>query len=362
MSAGLTAAWGVRGFIEAGGVYTAYQRGGPEGAPVVILLHGSPESADAVVGVAGALSDRFDVVGLDTPGNGLSEGLAPDAPESADYARHVLRVMEALGVRRAGVYGFHTGAGTAMSLALSAPERVAALALDGYAVWTAEERADLLAHYLVTFPPRLDGAHLASIWARLEAQLVFFPWYDARLAARMDLPDTPMSVRLRRLRDWLCAPETYVKPYAAAFRRVGEEGPDRVEVPTLIGASAPDPLSAHLDRLSDLSAAVTVERWGADRAEAFDAIARHFAAHPGDPAGEPLVASAPPPVFAEAPHDLPWSPDRHGGFLLEIWRSLAARVIAHADSEPALAAGLDPQALQSRLLTHVARHTGLIAD
>ncbi len=362
MSLGLGSAWGARGFVEAGGVYTAYQRGGRAGAPVAILLHGSPESADALAGVADTLSDRFDVIGLDTPGNGLSEGLPGDQPGSADYARHVLSVMTALGVRRAGIYGFHTGAGTAMSLALEAPDRVAALALDGYAVWTPAERADLLERYLVTFPPRLDGAHLASIWARLEAQLVFFPWYDARLAARMDLPETPLSVRLRRLRDWLCAAERYVQPYAAAFRRVGEDGPDRVAAPTLIGASAPDPLSAHLERLGEVSSTVTLQRWGSDRAEAFEAIAAHLFAHPGEPAGEAIAPDAPPPAFAEAAHDLPWSPDPHGGFLLEIWRALVSRVIANADSEAALAAGLDPQALQSRLLAHVARHSGLITD
>lgn len=350
--------WGARGFLTANGLRTAYQRAGRRGAPVVILLHGSPESADALAPIAERLMAGFDVIGLDTPGNGLSDALPHDDPSSEDYAAQLSAVLDAFGVGQAGLYGFHTGAGTAMSFALREPARVSALSLDGYAVWTEDERADLLAHYLKTYPPVWDGAHLVRIWARLEEQLVFFPWHQARLAARMHLPPTPLKTRLRRLRDWLLAPQAYEKPYRAAFKRRGEIGPDRVAVPTLIGAMARDPLHGHLDRLQAVSAPVTIRRWGLDREAALAEITAHLTTHPGAPAArEP--ERAPTPVFAETPPGLPWAPDEHGGFLIDVWRRLRNHAIETAADEAELRARIDPDALQAQLLAHVARHTGL---
>lgn len=353
-------AWGRRGAVRVNGRAVHYRRMGLPGAPAVIALHGSPESASAVHEAARALAARFCVIAPDTPGNGLSAPLDIPDPAREDYARHLLAVMDALGVARAGLYGFHTGAGTAMAAALMAPERVSALALDGLAVWTQAERADLLARYCVVYPPVWDGSHLAQIWARLEAQLAFFPWYETRLEARMNLPLTPMETRLRRLRDWLTAHEHYPAPYRAAFKARGEDGPDRVTVPTLIGAMERDPLSAHLDRLPALASGVRLARWGEDRAGALDAVVRHLAAYPGaaasrpDPSDKALLAGLAAPALR---HD--WAPDAHGGFLLKLWRDLSDGVIATARDQAALDAGLDPYALHARVTAAIQARTGL---
>jgi pimeloyl-ACP methyl ester carboxylesterase len=353
-------AWGRRGAVRVNGRAVHYRRMGLPGAPAVIALHGSPESASAVHESARALAARFCVIAPDTPGNGLSAPLDQHDPDRGDYARHLLAFMDALGVARAGLYGFHTGAGTAMAAALMAPERVSALALDGLAVWTQAERADLLARYCVVYPPVCDGSHLAQIWARLEAQLAFFPWYETRLEARMNLPLTPMETRLRRLRDWLTAHEHYPAPYRAAFKARGEDGPDRVSVPTLIGAMDRDPLSAHLDRLPALAPSVRVERWGDDRAAALQSIAAHLSGCPGSPASKPdpsdkaLLASLASP---QARHD--WAPDDHGGFLLKLWRDMRLEAIETARDQAALDAGLDPYALHARVTAAIQARTGL---
>ncbi|MEO1038485.1 MAG: alpha/beta hydrolase [Pseudomonadota bacterium] len=358
VKSGFEPGWGERGFFNANGLRTAFQRAGPRGAPVVILLHGSPESADALSPIAERLIAHFDVIGLDTPGNGLSEGLPLNEPSSEDYADQLGHVLDGFGVTRAGLYGFHTGAGTAMSFALSRPERVSALALDGYAVWTAAERADLLANYLLTYPPVWDGSHLIQTWARLDEQLIFFPWYDTRLAARMPAGAVALEVRLRRLRDWLLAWQSYVKPYRAAFKRRGEIGPDQVSAPTLIGAMDRDPLSVHLDRLQDCAASVEIRGWGDDREAALSTMQAHLKACPGAPAnGEPAPAS--PPVFAEPPPGLSWKPDEHGGFLVALWAAIRRHALEAARSEAELAAALDPEVLQAQLLAHIAQHTGL---
>jgi pimeloyl-ACP methyl ester carboxylesterase len=351
--------WGVRGALKVDGRAVHYRRAGKTGAPAVLLLHGSPESASALHGVAAALDDRFDVIAIDTPGNGLSEPLAEPQPDSEAFARHALAVLDAFGIERAGLYGFHTGAGTAMSAALIAPARITALALDGYAVWTEAEREALLRDYCVVYAPVWDGSHLARIWARLEEQLIFFPWHDRRLAARMDLPPTPMETRLRRLRDWLTAWESYPAAYRSAFRRAGEVGPDRTAVPTLIGAMARDPLDAHLDRLTDVSPAVRLQHWGEDRETALSDIAEHLSAHPGssatcDPHHPALLESLAAPQAAEG-----WAPDDHGGFLLQLWTQLRGEALCAARTEAQLAEGLDPRRLHARVTAAVQAHTGL---
>ncbi|KPP80372.1 MAG: Hydrolase, alpha/beta fold family protein, partial [Oceanicaulis sp. HLUCCA04] len=311
--------WGQRGAVSVQGRTVHYRRMGPRGAPVVILLHGSPESASALHAIAGRLADRFDVIGIDTPGNGLSAPLDHPAPERSDYAHHLLAFMDVMGAVRAGLYGFHTGAGTAMVAATLAPQRISALALDGYAVWTPQERAALVKDYCVVYPPVWDGSHLARIWARLEEQMIFFPWNYPRLGARMSIPPTPIEVRLRRLRDWLTAWDTYPAPYLTAFRAVGEDGPDRVGVPTLIGAMDRDPLSVHLARLTRLSPHVRLVNWGEDREIALDEMDAHLAAHPGEPATPPdpsetrLLTRLAKPEPREG-----WEPDDHGGFLLQL--------------------------------------------
>lgn len=352
--------WGARSAVRVNGGAVHYRRAGEPSAPVVILLHGSPESASALFAVAGALGDRFDVIGLDTPGNGLSTPLDLPDPDSDDYARSLFAFMDVMGIERAGLYGFHTGAGTAMSAALLAPGRVAALALDGYAVWTPQEREDFLARYCVVYPPISDGSHLARIWARLEEQLIFFPWNTPRLDARMNLAPTPLEVRLRRLRDWLTAWESYPAPYRAAFKRDGHVGPDRTTVPTLIGAMARDPLSEHLPRLGPTSDAVRLRRWSRDREAALSEIAAHLADHPGAAAttpdsGDPdlLISLARPAAR------LGWSPDEHGGFLIKLWRDLRLEAIAAAGDQAALDAALDPLSLHRRVTAAIQAETGL---
>lgn len=343
-------AWGTRKAVPVRRRAVHYRRAGREGRPVIILLHGSPESASALHAIAGRLADGFDVIGLDTPGNGLSAPLLHPAPERADYAHHLFAFMDVLGISRAALYGFHTGAGTAMVAAKRAPERISALALDGYAVWTPEERAALLKDYCVVYPPVWDGSHLARIWARLEEQTIFFPWNCPRPDARMHLPPAPIAIRLRRLRDWLTAWDSYPAPYLAAFRAVGEDGPDRVAVPTLIGAMERDPLSLHLARLTQVSPHVALANWGEDRDRALDEMTAHLAAHPGEPAtrpdpGDPALLES---LAAPEPRE-GWHPDDHGGFLLQLWHELRREVIASAGTQSELDAGLDPMRLQARI-------------
>jgi hypothetical protein len=246
-----------------------------------------------------------------------------------------------------------------MHAALQAPERIAALALDGYPVWNEAERADLVSRYCVVFPPVWDGSHLAQTWARLEEQLRFFPWNTPRLDAHMHLPPTPIAIRLRRLRDWLTAWDCYPAPYLAAFRARGEEGPDRVAVPTLIGAMGRDPLAAHFDRMPTLAATVQCVNWGDDRPAAIANMLAHLRGHLGESASASAATDTSLLASLTALESRPFLPDDHGGFLLKLWYDLRAEVIAQATSQEMLDQGLHPMALQRRITGIIQAHVGL---
>jgi pimeloyl-ACP methyl ester carboxylesterase len=115
--------------IHAGGVTLAGERAG-EGRAVV-LLHGLTATRRYVVMGSRALQrSGHDVIAYDARGHGASS----PAPSSRDYGYEVLAddlvaVLDALGLARAVLAGASMGAHTALRLALTRPERVAALAL-----------------------------------------------------------------------------------------------------------------------------------------------------------------------------------------------------------------------------------------
>ena len=160
-----------------------------------------------------------------------------DSPRQAPAWRTspaaTLEFVDALGIGRFGIYGFHTGASIGTALAQARPDRVAAVAANGLVVLTEAERAAILRDYLPPLVPRWDGGHLAWLWARMREQAIFFPWHDRRAATRMDF-DVPPADRLHAgLLEFLAAGDHYHVAYAAAFM-------DRAErrLPALRGAAA----------------------------------------------------------------------------------------------------------------------------
>jgi pimeloyl-ACP methyl ester carboxylesterase len=238
-----------RHFIEVDGRLVHYRRMGA--GPVLLLLHGSPQGGRAVLPQMEVFSREFTCIAPDTPGNALSDPLPLLNPTSADYADGVIAFLDALGIGQCLAYGFHTGAGTGMSLLQRHPGRVHFLLADGYAVWTAAERAFFLKDYLPVVAPVWDGGHLTWLWSRMEEQTVFFPWFDARAAARMvyDVPP-PQHVHENCL-DVLLAWDAHHAPYAAAFHREGDKGLDAVTDAVLIAAHSDDPLAVHIKRLPE---------------------------------------------------------------------------------------------------------------
>lgn len=102
---------------------------GPEGAPDVVLLHGSASNSASWMGDVATLSQRFRVHAVDMIGEpGFS---APARPPLAShvYADWLGEVLAGLGVQRAALVGISLGGWLALEYATRRPETVSAVAL-----------------------------------------------------------------------------------------------------------------------------------------------------------------------------------------------------------------------------------------
>ena len=158
--------------------------------PIVICFHQSPLSSRDMLATMERWKAHFTCIAPDSPGFGLSDPLGVASAEMRDFADAAIEFMDAIGIERAAVYGFHTGAMISAAIAAAYPERIVCAAANGYVMLSEAERADIVANYLPELRPSWDGAHLTWLWARMREQLIFFPWYRKSLADRMyvDLP------------------------------------------------------------------------------------------------------------------------------------------------------------------------------
>lgn len=269
--------------VTPGGRAIGYRRLGA--GPAVALLHASPRSAAALLPLARRLAHRFTVFAFDTPGFGWSDPLPLERPDAHDYGDALVEAFDALGLGRVPVYGSHTGAAIAVAAALDHPDRVGAVALDGYAVFTPQEQAEALASYLAPLRPNWDGTHLAFLWSRVKDQFSFFPWYLRSQVARLPRPLLPPAAMQAVVQDFLAAGDAYRPGYAAAFRFPGLSALRRVTVPTVALARSDDLLFDDLDALTELPACVTIRRLGTEEAAWAAAVAG--ALQPGAEAAAP---------------------------------------------------------------------------
>ena len=106
-----------------------YRTAGPETAPVIVLLHGTPASSHMYRNLIPALSDRYRVIAPDYPGFGHSDVPPTD---QFDYtfdtlADHVDKLLEQLGAERYALYVQDYGAPVGWRLAVRHRERVTAV-------------------------------------------------------------------------------------------------------------------------------------------------------------------------------------------------------------------------------------------
>ncbi len=114
--------------IEAAGVETFVLEAGPVDAPPVVLLHGLGGTSTSFLPTIWDLSRDHRVFAIDLPGFG--ESGKPLRPLHAMFfARHLVALLDQLGIETAHLVGNSMGGRVALEVALRSPERVRSIAL-----------------------------------------------------------------------------------------------------------------------------------------------------------------------------------------------------------------------------------------
>lgn len=266
-----------------------YRRAGR--GPVVLCLHQSPLSSLDMLGTMTRWRPHLTCIAPDTPGFGLSDPLGVPHAEMDDFADAVVEFMDALGVARTAVYGFHTGAMIALALAARHPQRISCAVANGVVLLTDAERDDFVQHYLPPLRPSWDGAHLAWLWARLREQKIFFPWYRASAAARLPVDMASPAALQDALLDFMRSGDHYRVGYRAAFTLRSADTLRHAATPLLATAAATDVLSQQLPRIRDASPQVTVQPGGTPDGT-LDLARRFIKRQARERIGAPVAAAA----------------------------------------------------------------------
>ena len=236
-----------------------YRRAG-EGSPI-ILLHQSPKSSEEYIPLITELSSDYTVFAPDTPGNGLSDPLPINNPSMNDFAKNVVKFMDAIGIEKCPVYGFHTGGSCTLELSWSFPERVTVGVVDGYVNMPEERVKEILENYFTPLELDWSGSHLTWIWSRFREQIIFFPWYRKDKISRMtEYSIPPPEYQQNSVVEFLRAGKAYVGPYRAAFTQDNINSVKEMKAKCLVMSSKTDVLYDGLDRMPKPSNNITVAR------------------------------------------------------------------------------------------------------
>ena len=208
------------------------------------MVHASPSSSVELTALMRELGRGRRVIAPDTLGNGDSAPPRAPTPDIAYYADSSLRVMDALGIDKADLYGSHTGAHIVTEMAIARPDRFGRMVLDGIGMFSAEDKADFLRNYAPEITPDAFGTQFHWAWHFVRDQGWFFPYFrrDAAHLRGLAAPDAA-SLHTTTL-EVLKAIRTYHLAYRAAFAHPDRERLPLVSVPSLVMADDSDPLAA----------------------------------------------------------------------------------------------------------------------
>lgn len=150
---------------------------GPEGAPVVVLLHAIATNSELWSAQVAVWSRHFRLVRLDLPGHGASAPLKPGADFEA-FAGAVAQTLDAHQITSAAVVGLSFGAMIGLRLAVERPDLV---------------RASVFANGLVKTPEPVRDAWRSRIAAvetggmASQSAMTLDRWFTPEFAARSSL-------------------------------------------------------------------------------------------------------------------------------------------------------------------------------
>ncbi len=247
-----------RGFVAIAEGQVHYREAGwQHGGVPLVMLHASPGSAKGLEPMLAAFGQHRHVLAPDTLGNGDSCAPAGGAPPMAYYAEALGRALAALGLARFDLYGSHTGANIAVELAIAAPGQVRRLILDGVSLYSAAERADMLAHHAPAIAIDQSGSQLNWVWHFVRDAYLFWPWYRRGAENRRGV-GLPSADELHdKVVEVLKAARSYHLPYQAALAYDKEVRLPLVPVPTLLACAGTDMLMEYFERVRALLPAGT---------------------------------------------------------------------------------------------------------
>ncbi|UOM35394.1 alpha/beta fold hydrolase [Acuticoccus sp. I52.16.1] len=214
---------------------------GAAGRPTLVIPTGGGSSAQFAPVIAGLAAAGRQAFAVDYFGNGLSDD--PAGPVTTEtLAADMAALLDALGHDVVDVWGSHTGSLVALELAVSAPERVRRLVMEGPVFISADFQDDLLAHYFPDFTPDPWGRHLSLVWNWRRDAFFFWPWYRrTREAVRaIGLPSAE-DLHLYAV-GIMESGTTYDAAYRTAFRYATGERMPRLTRPALVCAGPNDML------------------------------------------------------------------------------------------------------------------------
>ena len=190
---------------------TVFDLGGPDGAPVVVLINGLGLNRACWQWLAPELAARYRVLTYDLLGHGQSAAPPPD-PTLRTLSGQLAGLLDHLGIARAAIAGFSLGGMIARRFAQDHPVRVSALAiLHSPHRRTAEAQAAIVA--------RVEQARAEGPSATVEAALV--RWFsDGYRAAHPEM--------MAMVRGWVLANDPAIYP---SLYRILAEGIDEIVAP-----------------------------------------------------------------------------------------------------------------------------------
>jgi len=231
---------GGKGYVVTPMGQVHYRDVGPRTGTPILLLHQSPWSMIEFADIQNSLAARgFRAITVDTPGYGMSDA-PPKMPSMADLADNLVPVLDGLGISTVIVGGHHTGASIAVAFAARHPERVTGLIIHGVPLYSAAERARLLALPEPDRTLKLDGSHLSSYFKYVIAAAA-----DTPANAFANLRNATWAVLLLYLPDQDIG-------HAAAFSYDMAPDLDRIHVPTLVMSDRGDSLNRTDRRVVEL--------------------------------------------------------------------------------------------------------------
>ena len=211
-----------RGFVRIDHGLIHYRYGGmenPAGIPLY-LAHAGPGSSLALRQLVAEFAHERRVIAPDMMGNGDSDPPPFQPTDLGFYVDCAVKLLDRLEIEQVDFYGCHTGAQIGVELAISHPDRVRRLVLDGLPLFSEAERADFLANYAPPVTPDEWGGQLSWAWTFLRDQMLHFPYYrrdpEHRLAKMTVLSASSLH---RGVVDVLKALTTYHLAYHAAFQQ-----------------------------------------------------------------------------------------------------------------------------------------------